>query len=305
MADNRQLGIYLSNVMRGKVEAGRKNFVRQTMDAYEELGVTVSLYENTPEQRASSHTRPGYSLFQNDAATHDRALSFRLAYLMPFWRIERAQTRGGYLVAGKEFEALKIDGDEANQFLRLWRRKLKQRFPPKDIDLRDFVFIPLQSDLATQQADQSMSAIDMISATLVADRFRKVVIKLRPSKIYSDVEMAALDKFQDNPRISFSNAQTHTLLEACEYIVTQNSAAAFEGLFHRKPAILFADSDFHHICQNVKETGVDRAFRNVLATRIPSAKYLLWFLQINAINAGKPGAGARAIEICRDLGWKI
>ena len=95
MEDSNHVGIYLDDELRGKVEAGRQNFVCHTMDALVENKCKVSLFPNTPEELQNAKARPGYSLFHNHAPTHDRALTFSVAYLSPFWRIERARLCGG------------------------------------------------------------------------------------------------------------------------------------------------------------------------------------------------------------------
>lgn len=305
MAQDRQLGIYLDDPLRSKVAEGGHNFFRQLLRAFKERDFGVALYPNDPVERIKSADRPGYSLFHLETPTHDRALDVRLAYMYPFWRFERAQWREDYRVAGLEFRPKDVDGDAANRFFRLWRRRMKKTRAWQPLEQRDFVFIPLQGRLLEMRHGQSATPVEMISAALTHDRFRKIIVKLHPGETYSPEELAALEPFQSNPRIAFSTAPAHALLENCEYVVTQNSTVAFEGLFHRKPAILFGRSDFHHMCQNVHDVGAELAFRNILATQNPYARYVYWFLQENAINAAKPDTGSRIIETCQGFGWDI
>lgn len=304
MAVDKQLGLYLNDDLRGKVAEGGHNFFRQVVQAFEERDFTVSLYPNHPLERIKSADRPGYSLFHLETPTHDRALDVRLAYMYPFWRIERAQWREDYLVAQKTFPAKDVNGDEAMGFFRLWRRRIRAKADWQPFEQRDYVFVALQGKLLDQRHGQSMSPIDMIEATLTYDRFRKIIVKLHPGETYSPAELQALERFRANPRIEFSTANAHALLENCEYVVTQNSTVAFEGFFHRKPAILFGASDFHHMCQNVNQVGAEVAFRNILATRNPYARYVFWFLQENTINAGRSEAKQKIIETCQSFGWQ-
>lgn len=302
---DRKLGLYLEGGLRDRVAGGGHNFFAQVVSAFKERGFAVDFYPNTASERIKSVDRKGFSLFHLETPTHDRALDVRLAYLYPFWRIERAQWRADYRVSVTDFVAADVDGDEAEQFFRFWRRRLKKKHPNLEMIQKEYVFIPLQGRLTEHRKGQSMSPVDMISATLEGDKFRKIVIKLHPSENYSTAEMDALKPFRENPRISFSEAPSFSLLGACEYVVTENSTVAFEGFFHRKPAILFADSDFHHMCQNVNKVGADLAFRNILATRNPYARYMYWFLQQNCINAGRAGAGQKIIQDCQSFGWQI
>jgi len=305
VADDKRLGIYLDDDLRASVQAGRHNFFDKLTIAFQQQGFQVDLYPNLPQERAKSADRKGYSLFHLEVPTHDRVLDVRLAYMYPFWRIERAQWREQYRVSTHDFMPGDIDADEANRFFRQRNRRLRAKGPWPEFDQKDFVFVALQGHLQTRRHGQSMTPIEMVQATLDNDRFRKIIIKLHPSEIHTTHELAALQPFRDQPRIEFSSAPAPSLLAACEYVVTQNSTVAFEAIFHRKPSILFAESDFHHICQNVNKIGVDLAFRNILSKRHSYARYAYWFLQLNGINAGRSEAGAQVLDNCREFGWCI
>ena len=65
------------------------------------------------------------------------------------------------------------------------------------------------------------------------------------------------------PRLRLETGGAAEALAACDLVVTQNSAVAFNGYFFHKPAVLFAEIDFHHIAASVPRLGVAAAFRAV------------------------------------------
>jgi hypothetical protein len=79
----------------------------------------------------------------------------------------------------------------------------------------------------------------------------------------------------------------------------------FEGYFFGKPLILFAKSDFHHIALNVGDIGAPRAFDRVQSHTPDYAAYLFWFLQVRAINAGRPEAKKKIRDVLRNHGWPV
>ncbi|MFT4715420.1 MAG: hypothetical protein ACI932_000598 [Paracoccaceae bacterium] len=304
VADKQRLGIYLDDGLRQDVASGKHNFFGILTTAFQTKGFAVDLHPNPEEERLESESRDGYSLFHLETPFHDRALDVRLAYMYPFWRIEKAQWREDYRISQKHFDPTSIDEAAARQFSRFWRKKLL--FDMGETPKRGrCILVALQGRLLDKRHGQSMSPIEMIRETLAQDRFRSVVLKLHPNETYTKKELTALDEFEDHPRVEFGNRDIRNLIEECDYIVTQNSSVAFKGLLQNTPAILFGEADFHHIFENVNRDGVERAFRNVLAKRMPYAKYFYWFLQLNTVNAGRSDAAEKILINCKELGWAI
>lgn len=304
MAISRKLTIYLQDGLRQDAEAGNHNFFGILDKAFKDKGFEVAYLPDTPDELLHSEQRDGYSLFHLQTPFHDRALDVRLAYMYPFWRIEKAQWREDYQVAKARFDPSKVDEAEAKKFFRFWRHRLGIGELHRFVGVGS-VLIALQGRLLDRRHGQSMTPVEMIRETIAQDRIREIVIKLHPKETYSDAELAALQEFENNPRVSFRNDDIGLLLNDCDYVVTQNSSVAFKGMLHTRPAILFGASDFHHLFQNVNQIGVARAFRNVTAARMAYAKYVYWFLQGNSINAGREGAAERILAYCRRFGWEI
>jgi len=304
LAGTKRLGIYLNDGLRQDVQAGRHNFFGILIGSFQSVGFEVDLFPNTEEERLNSEHRQGYSLFHLATPFHGRVLDIRLAYMYPFWRIEKEKWRENYRVAKLEFDPTRIDEEKARAFSRIWRRRLLSNLGQAS-EHRSHVLVALQGRLFDRRHGQSMAPIEMIQETLNQDRFRQVVIKLHPKEPYTDEELSMLNELEANPRIEFAVGDIHRLIENCDYIVTQNSSVAFKGLLQNTPSVLFAHSDFHHILESVNRDGAERAFRNILSKRMPYAKYFYWFLQLNTINAGRDEAAQTILENCRELGWQL
>ena len=147
-----------------------------------------------------------------------------------------------------------------------------------------------------------MSPVEMLAA--VAATGRPTVATLHPNEVYDDADRRALQALADRHPNLRIGGDTMQILRDCAFVATQNSAVAFSGYLLGKPAVLFGQIDFHHIGLNVADLGAGGAL-NRAETHAPDFdRYLFWFLQKNAINAGHHTAGARIWSICWG-GWPI
>ena len=146
----------------------------------------------------------------------------------------------------------------------------------------------------------------MLRATLKADTRRLIHVSLHPKEKYSELELSALGELiKQQPRLILQSGDSAGLVAGCDYVVTQNSALALDGYFHRKPAILFAAIDFHHIAANVSELGVEKAFTSILTKGAEFDQCLYWFLQVRSINAGRDDAEAKILSAVQRHGWRV
>ena len=210
-------------------------------------------------------------------------------------RIEATNDRWHWEVVDQKFQPR--PGSE--WFLNYWQQRI---FDGLTITEGGYIFMPLQGKLLERRHFQARSPVDMIAATLQADPTRRILATLHPKESYSAEELAALQSF--GPRFELRTQPSKPLLAGCDYVVTENSALAFSGFFARKPAVLFAEIDFHHIAGSVPRLGVAEAFRVV--TRPQSyAGYLHWFLRDRAISAWSEDCKTKIVARMRGLGWPI
>ncbi|MBC7146310.1 MAG: hypothetical protein H5U24_13010 [Thioclava marina] len=298
----RHLSIYLDDWILAQVREGSQNFFKRLIGAVEEADWTVSLHETGPEARREAPDEPGYALFRMEPPTHERALTCRRTYLGAFWHVERVAERWDWPVAKATFVANDIDGEAAQKFFSATKNRLYPGIIPSDED--NLAFIPLQGRLLDYRSFQAVSPVQMIEE-VIARHEGPVVATLHPRESYKPAEIAALEALSARfPRFRFQSGGSLDLLPRCKFVVTQNSALALEGFFLRKPAVLFGLSDFHHIAGSVPRDGIEAAFEKLRQTP-PVARYLYWFLQLNALNAGRPEFEERLREQLRACGWPI
>lgn len=305
MTDDLTATFYLHPKLRKQAEAGKHNFIKRVSDVLTASGMRVALDNDDPVARMRALGRPGRGLFLMDEPVDERSLTFRKTYLYPFWHIEKQAKRWDWPVAKADFDPGAVDHQKAANFQRFWRQRLLKG-QSKEVRSDGFVYVPLQGRLLEQRSFQSCSPIEMIRHVLTNDRERFVVVTLHPSEVYRVEELKALEEvLDDNDRIYVRKGGTDQYLRHCDYVVTQNSGAGFMGYFFDKPLILFGKSDFHHIALNVANVGVSDAFAAVAGHAPHAAAYLYWFLQEQAINAGRPEAQQKIQAVLRNHGWPV
>jgi hypothetical protein len=263
----------------------------------------VQYHLDTAKNRAESDALAGYSLFHMQSPTHARALNLRRAYLYPFWRIEPTAERWEFRVAKMKFPPHKQEPNMAKKFANGLR---KRHFDGLETARDGYIYMPLQGRLGAHRSFQSCSPFEMIEQTLASDANRTVCARLHPNESYSAADREKLQKLQDlHPRFCLTDAPSDALLAHCDYVVCQNSAVALMGYILHKPAVLFAQIDFHHIAGNVGAMGVEAAFDFAQEAERPYDQYLLWFLRKMAINAGNENAENRILEAMQKGGWQM
>ncbi len=301
MCASETLTLYLDAPALQRVEAGTHNFFGKVIAAVTGAGWQVALAESTLANRLVASARPGYALYHMEEPTHERALTCRRSYVGAFWQIEAVAERWNWPVARAAFDPETVDARQAETFFRNW----KNRLWPGGCDTSDrgHIFVPLQGRLLDHRRFQSMSPLAMLE-TLLARTDRPVIATLHPNEIYPDDEIAALAALAARqPRLSVQKGGSAEVLAGAAMVACENSTMAFEGYFLEKPALLFAQIDFHHIAASVPRDGIEAAFAP--RTAPDYRRYLYWFLQLRAINAGRDDSGERILAALRRNGWPI
>lgn len=271
----------------------------KVQEAVTAAGWTVELHhEDKAEELADA---PGFHLVHNRPVTGPRCLVLRRVAVDPFWRIEDSNDRWHWQVAQMPFVPNPQDESLARGFMNRWREKL---FPDVQISRRPFTFVPLQGKLTQRRHFQSMSPLQMIETVAKNDPRRPVIASLHPRESYSDEELAALDALsRRHPQVQLSQLGSTELLASCDRVVAQNSTTALLGYFLAKPAILFAEIDFHHIAASVQRDGIKAAFRRQPTP--PFADYLFWYFKRNSIVFWADDAVTAIQARLRDHLWPI
>jgi len=305
MSARNTVTFYLHPQLRRQAERGNHNFIAKVSEVLIEAGMQVAFDGDDIAARLRARARRGWALHLMEDPVNDRGLTFRKTYITPFWHIEKQAARWDWPVARATFDASAVDSWKAANFTRFWRTRLFDgaAFHPR----RDgFVFVPLQGQLLRKRSFQTWSPIDMLKTVLDCDAGRQVMATLHPGETYSADEQRVLeDLMVEHDRLFVRVGDAPRFLQACDYVVTQNSGAGLEGYLFAKPLILFAKSDFHHIALNIAELGARHAFDQVQSYQPDYAAYLYWFLQLQAINAGRPEAKDRIRDVLQGHGWPV
>ncbi|MEJ1993067.1 MAG: hypothetical protein P8X50_15620 [Maritimibacter sp.] len=299
------LRIYLEPHLLKTARAGEFGFGNRVRAAFEARGFRVDFVRDTDAERLKSATRKGYALFVMKDPFHSKALSMRKAYYFPYWRIEATDKRWAFEVAKKTFDSAEIDPDIAQAWFTRWQRNLFKR-GPQNAERTGMIYVPLQGKLLDHRSFQSMSPVDMVTAVQDWAGERKILLGLHPNEDYSPEEISAVEAIADgDPRVTLKTGGMEEALRLCDCVVTENSTAALSGLFFEKPAVLFAQSDFHHQMPQVSQLGVQDALRALEEGQPDYAKYLYWFIQMNSIKADTDEADAQIIDSVTRKGWIV
>lgn len=305
MARRKKLRLHYGPGLYTRGVAGSHNFTTLIQGAFEGAGFDVSIARDTRAERLRSKLSGAFTITDASSPLNDRSLVMRRAYVGAFWRLERSQKRWEFEVAKKAFDPNTVDGDAAAVFMQRWQETLFGS-APENARRGGFVMIPLQAKLLDKRSFQVMAPIQMVDAVCREGPPKPIVVTLHPGVTYGADELAALDSLvARHERLTISKANSNELLRTCDAVVSQNSAVAFSGYFFRKPAVLFSKIDFHHIAARVDNLGVVGAFEEIESARPDYARYLFWFLRLNAIGAGQPDAQARILQSARQADWEF
>ncbi|MCR8825453.1 glycosyltransferase family protein [Pseudosulfitobacter koreensis] len=302
MGTQETVRFYLEAGLRDSAAAGGHNFIGKIAGVLEDAGLRCEFVHGTKAARLAGAASGHLSLSHMKPPVGPRGLTFRRVYHYPFWQIDQTDRRWDWDVARADFSPDQIDPKEAQRFYAFWQKRLFADAPAR-ADNDGFVYMPLQGRLTKHRSFQSCAPLEMIHRTRAAWPDRRIVATLHPREVYTDAEITALKAIDDrDPLLEVRIGEMDRLLPACDCVVTQNSSAAFNGYFFGKPAILFAEVDFHHIALRGDDSA---SFRRVADHRPDYAKYIWWFWQDQSINAGHPTAEARIAARLARFGWPV
>lgn len=299
MVRDKLLYFYLGPRQRAQVTAREPKILTRIVEVVTAAGWQVVLLPE--EARHAAASMDGYQMVLNQAVEGPFCLSLRKCYMEPFWRIETVNDRWAWQAARLPFDPGQVRAPYVRAFFDRWRGNL---FGGAPITREGFVFVPLQGKLRRNRSFQSMSPLAMLETVLERET-RPVLATLHPGESYADEEIAALRGLERRyPGFALSSDRSVDLLRRCDAVVTQNSSLALTGYFARKPAVLFAEADFHHIAGSVPQVGVDRALAQ-MAREAAYAEYVYWFFKMQAITAWSDDVHAQIAARLRTHGWPV
>ncbi|SCY24892.1 hypothetical protein [Paracoccus tibetensis] len=294
------LSVYLHPPILQTALAGKLGFLNRMRALLEPRGWQIQVLRSGPEARRDAPHRPGYALFNMERPTHDRALTFRLAYHYPYWRLEKVAERWRWPIATTPFDPGSIEEDAAHRFAARLRARVLPGVTPS---AGDHILIPLQGQIRRHRSFQSASPLAMIR--VAAATGSPCIATLHPKERYNAEDLAALDTLaRIHPNLTIGG-DTATLLPSCAFVVTQNSGAGFDALILGKPVVLFAQSDYHHVALNVAQLGAAEALAQAAAHQPPTERFLDWFLRRTSLDMMAADADARLLAAMTKGGWPV
>ncbi|WP_417720627.1 hypothetical protein [Salipiger sp.] len=302
----RVVRFHLYDDLKARVAAGRHPLLCLLREVLEAQGLAVELCGDSPAELTGARLFPGFSVVRMVAPPNRRGVTFRRTYVEPFHDIEPVAERWNWAVARAVFDPGAIKEEKAARFLANLR---KDRFAAMAAALgRDgHVYVPLQGRLTERRSFQSDSPLGMIAAVLAHDPVRPVIAALHPREHYGAGEIAALEEMvRANPRLHLARGEMARLLPRCDYVVTQNSGAAFAGQVLGKAVVYFAGSDVDHLSLRVADLGAREAIRRAPEHAPPDlAAYIWWRLRGQSIHTGREDAPERILAALVRAGWPL
>ena len=300
MSNNRPLRMYLEEPLLKSAEVGQHNFINLIVKVAEKSQFRVEFHDIS---QTGNHGND-HSLIHMKEPANDRGLVFRRVYHYPFWQIEQTNERWHWDVAKATFDD-RMTCPDAARFYGYWQKRLFDD-TPQQTTKTGFIYVPLQGRLTQHRSFQACSPMDMIEHCLEHDQTRNVIATLHPKERYTDAELnqlEALDK--KHPRLTVSMGEMSKHLKHCDFVVTQNSSAAYAGYFFGKPALLFGKVDFHHIAEKIDMSAAQDSFSKVAQMNPAFHKYIWWFWQNQSINAGHSDASEKIAARLKRFDWPI
>jgi hypothetical protein len=256
----------------------------------------------------------GFHILDHGRTRHPRVLNCGSAYISPFRYLDPWGIRAFSSIAGQVFDAKRIPFEAAHGFhARLVKRLVETRRsryhqPETSVPVpANCIAVFLQTEQHRSVGETCyLSMREMVLALLARTDPRPIVIKPHPR----DVDFSTLDWLANlvptDARLHIIPANIHDILEACDVVVTINSAVGIEAMVHSKPVVLCGHCDFHHCAETAKQiSDLDGAIARAEATEWPFAAFLTWFYRRKCIDPRSETLGQHILARISHTGFDV
>lgn len=219
-------------------------------------------------------------------------LNATMAYLPPWWHLDPVGVLAESGIGARVYDrtavpikpAMALLGDLRDRWVSPRRSRHTQADAVTDLP-RGCIAVFMQGTLPHARGLAHCSPAAMLMAVAQGAGGRAVLAKPHPLALEHDLAVIAGVQAQ-GLAVTATAANLHDILAACTVTVSFNSAVAIEGFLHRKPAILFGPSDFHHFAETVTDPA---GFRPTLARAMARpqegyAQFLHWYFVRQCLN---------------------
>ena len=238
-------------------------------------------------------------------------LNAAISYIPPYWHLDPVGVQAESSIGARSYDPRQIAYAKAAPFYEGMRADLSAaRKSRRDQVERVTEFAPgaiavfLQGLRPLQQGLAYCTPLQMLRAVCAGAGGRQVLVKPHPLAAEDDADVIDAALAEGLP-VTVTMANVHDMIAASVCTVSFNSAVALEGFLHRKPAVLFGQSDFHHICETVREPAEFGAALARVLGRAPGgyAQFMFWYLGMNCLNLYGPAFEARVMAIFEAAGF--
>ncbi|VAW00210.1 hypothetical protein MNBD_ALPHA07-2114 [hydrothermal vent metagenome] len=224
-------------------------------------------------------------------------LNAGVAYFWRFWHLDAQGVKAFSSIGDQPYHPDQMAYRRAKPFYdRMCQRYVAKRKSKYDQpqDVQTFasgaVSVFFQGTYPVASGATKISDLEMLKVVLDQTGDRPIIVKPHPkASTASDIENLKNLTWQDE-RVCITGANVHDILRASCATVSINSTVALEGFLHKKPAILFGKSDFHHFTGTVSS---QQSFKEIFARELERkdgyVQFLAWYFLKNclSLNNGK------------------
>jgi len=238
-------------------------------------------------------------------------LNAATAYLRGFWHLDPRGVQSESSAFASVFDPQAVDDVAAAEFYHKLRQRdvlpRRSRYhQPREVakDLpKGAVALFLQGPSAYHAGRCDLPMDQMILAVANGSGGRPVLVKPHP-QMPEDGIIAIGRALEAGAQIQVTEANVHDVLAASVVTVSVNSAVAFDGFLHGKPAILFGRSDFPSLV--TRAYGADDfpgALQTALTARWHYPQMLHWYFSRHTLELAAPDFEARAFAAFARVGF--
>ncbi len=297
-SDSRSMVIHAEHSWFESIRADKFDFFNKLVKHATSQGVSTRI---TAAEGAASKlllTQDHINIMVGDRPGYGRNLLHALpSYIWGFWYLDEVGVFWNSSMRFNRFCPSEIDADKAEYFFNgvsgYMIRENVSKFP-QEVRMKT----PLQAAAAVVFAQETedhvsrshyLTTEQMIRVTAAACADDLVYVKPHPQQSKA-ARKAILDICAEYQNVTVSDASVHDLIEVSNCVVTQNSAAGFEALMHRRCVITCAKSDYWHATLTPKRASDLREalkYGPEAMAEFDYPKYLYWFLDRNCLEPAK------------------
>jgi hypothetical protein len=243
-------------------------------------------------------------IVENGNVQRPRFLNATLAYIPPYWHLDPQGVLAASSISARLFDIDLVPWRPAKRHFdglhdRLVKKRHSRYAQKTTVEAlpEGMIAVFLQGRLPHERGLTYCTSEEMLRIVAQHSGGRKIVVKPHPRVPWHDLQSIMKVQAEGFDLIS-TDANIHDILAKCSATVSFSSAVALEGFLHKKPAILFGKSDFHHFCETVTDpSDFPDALTRALCKKHGYEKFLYWYFGENCLSVKSQQFASQALKI--------